>query len=60
VKEPVIEDIHALYKAFPQCVELTPKLMAIKDLIKSGVTEIPGIKIEERAAVSAKAAARRV
>jgi hypothetical protein len=59
VKEPVIEDIHALYAAYPSCVELTAKLSNIKDLIKRGITDIPGVRFEERAAVSAKAAARR-
>ena len=33
-----VTDIKALYAAHPQCVELTAKNLAIKDLLKAGIT----------------------
>ncbi len=37
-----VQNIDALYRAFPQCVELTPKRVEIKALLKAGVT-LPGV-----------------
>ena len=52
----VITDIHALYAAHRQCVELTPRMNAINDLVRAGITEIPGVSIISRVAVSTRAA----
>jgi hypothetical protein len=34
--EVVVADIHALYRSHPGCVELTPRLSVIKEVIESG------------------------
>lgn len=40
-----VEDIHALYRAHPELVDLTPKGRAILDVIRDGKREIPGLRI---------------
>jgi len=42
-----VTDIHALYKAMPVCVKLTPDLAMIKAMIKSGQT-LPGVSATKR------------
>ena len=51
-------DIHALYKAYPQCVKMEMKVQAVKDLASAGITEIPGVSIIWRTAVSVNASRR--
>lgn len=50
-----IEDIHALYKAHPECVKLEVKLLSVRDLINRGILDIPGVKLTETIKVSARA-----
>lgn len=50
-----VEDIHALYKAHPQCVKMEVKKLAVQDLIKSGIKEIPGVRVFETTKVATKA-----
>jgi hypothetical protein len=47
-------DVVALYAAFPHCVKLEPKRIDIRDLIRQGVTSIPGVEIRESTKVSVK------
>lgn len=51
----VVVNIHALYAAHRQCVELTERKSAIKDLIRAGITDIPGVTLTPRVKVSARA-----
>lgn len=50
-----VEDIHALYKAHPECVKLEVKLLSVRDLINRGILDIPGVKLTETIKVSARA-----
>jgi hypothetical protein len=48
--EIFVHDLHALYKAHPQCVKLEEKLSAIKDLVsllksQNKAIEIPGVTV---------------
>lgn len=49
-----VTDIKALYAAHPQCVELTAKNMAIKDLLKASITP-PGVRATPKVSYSARA-----
>lgn len=49
-----ITDLKALYAASPQCVTLSPNMLAIKDLLKAGITP-PGITASPTAAYNARA-----
>lgn len=44
--EVEVTDIHALYKAFPHCVKMEPKISIIKAMAEIG-TKLPGVKITE-------------
>ncbi len=52
-----VTDIKALYLAHPQCVELTAKMLSIKDLLKSGITP-PGVTATPKTSYNVRAAAR--
>lgn len=52
-------DIKALYAAHPQCVELTARNMAIKDLLKTGITPT-GVRATPKVAYSARATTARI
>lgn len=54
-----VTDIKALYAAHPQCVELTARNMAIKDLLKAGI-EPPGVRATPKVAYTARATTRRL
>jgi len=47
-------DIKALYAAHPQCVELTPRNLAIKDLLKAGI-EPAGVRATPKVDYAARA-----
>lgn len=49
-----VTDVHALYAAHRQCVDLKPRLSAIDDLIRAGITEIPGVSIIQRTKVNVR------
>lgn len=49
-----VTDIVALYEAYPQCVELKPRLLAIKDLLRIGLTP-PGVTVKTNAIFTARA-----
>lgn len=51
-------DIKALYAAHPQCVELTARNMAIKDLLKTGITPA-GVRATPKVAYAARATTTR-
>lgn len=55
-----IVDLRALYAAYPQCVSLSPRLLAIKDLIRVGKLDIPGVKLTPRTRVVSRVSMPRI
>ena len=49
-------DLHALYAAHRQCVDLTGRKQAVKDLIRVGIREIPGVRLIAKTKVAVRAA----
>ncbi len=42
-----VVDMHLLYKSFPRLVEMKEKRQEIRDMLRSGMTNIPGLRIFE-------------
>lgn len=52
-----VDDVHKLYAAYPQCVSLSPKLLYIKDLIRLGRLNIPGVTLIPRTRIISRISA---
>lgn len=52
-----IKSLDDLYKAYPQCVELKARLNSIKDLIRVGILDIPGVVLTPKVSVNVRAGA---
>ena len=51
-----VVDIGLLYKSYPQCIKMEPRLMAIQDLIRIGRLDIPGVKLTPKIKVAVRSA----